>query len=62
MRTDELWDLGYALPAYSIKTDCFCYRYRDKHFYSNHKPSVALPGLGFKVAKLEDAKAKEVNK
>jgi metallophosphoesterase superfamily enzyme len=59
MKMQDLYKLGYAHPVYTIRHD-WCYQYKDATFHSKHEPSVVLPGLDFKVARLEDAKAEEV--
>lgn len=59
MKSQEIFDLGYAVPLYDISTYTRTWRFRDEEFklpFGSVWPSIELPGLSFKVAKIEDVR------
>ena len=61
MKTNEIFDAGYAVPAYTILGGPFrLYRFRGEYFYSSRQPET-LFDLPFPVVEYSAAKALEVS-
>ena len=56
MKTDEIYDAGYAIPMYNILLEFRYWRYRDEEYSIPSGavwPTVKLPGVMFGVAPIE---------
>lgn len=60
----QIYELGYAIPAYDINRDTLLWIFKDKYIRT-HKidmEKVKLEGFDFPVVKIEDVLANEVPK
>ncbi len=59
VRTQEIFDAGYAIALYNIATDRRIWRYRDEEIElpSNAVLLHSLDGVSYSVAKIEDVRA-----
>ena len=58
MRSEEIYDLGYAIPGYDINNSVRLWRWRDQccRLSCNAVQVLHLDGLDFEVAKWSDVK------